>query len=340
MTAALAAAVQPALPRVRLATLPTPLEAAPRLGRALCCPLLQIKREDLTGLAFGGNKPRQLEVILGAALARGADTVVTTAGAQSNFCRAMAAACAKLGLKSILLLRGDGSAPPTGNLLLDRLFGAEIHWIDTADPYDPRVRERLDALIAACPGRPWLVQLPGVTGALAAAAATALAEELAGQWAEPPRAVCLAVGSGLTAAGLLAGFARLKLSVRIVAISVQQPTGFIAPLIRRRAREALELLGSRNEPEAALLEVEDRFIGRGYGVPTHDSLDAVTLAARCEGLVLDPVYTGKALAGLAALLAEGRLDAGGPLVFVHSGGGPTLFAQTEALARHLGGTSG
>jgi 1-aminocyclopropane-1-carboxylate deaminase/D-cysteine desulfhydrase-like pyridoxal-dependent ACC family enzyme len=321
-----------ALPRVGLARLPTPLVAAPQLGGRLGADLA-VKREDESGLGLGGNKARQIEVILGRLLAEGARTVLTTAGAQSNFCRATAAACARVGLRCILLLRGDGSADPVGNLLLDRLFGAEIHWIDTSDPYDPAVLERLQELARKAGEGARIVQLPGETGALAAAAAIGLAVELAEQSKEPPAAVYLATGSGLTAAGTALGFEALGLPTRVVAVSVQQPASFIEPLMRRRAREAAGLIGLDLHLSEERLVVDDGFIGPGYGVASPASLEAVTVTARDEALVLDPVYTGKAMAALMAHAAARRID--GRVVFVHSGGAPAFFSHTAAMAAHL-----
>jgi 1-aminocyclopropane-1-carboxylate deaminase/D-cysteine desulfhydrase-like pyridoxal-dependent ACC family enzyme len=328
---ALGAVLDRALPRVRLARLPTPLDAAPRLGAALGLDLA-VKREDESGLGQGGNKARQIEVILGRVLARGGRTVVTTAGAQSNFCRTLAAGAAMLGLRCLLLLRGGPDAPLTGNLLLDHLFGAEIHWIETGDPYDPAVLARLEELAAAAGQGAEIVQLPGETGPLAAAAAAGLAVELAGQWAAPPPTIHLAAGSGLTAAGLVLGLEAMGLPCRVVAISVQQPAGFIEPLIRRRVREAGALLGIEVEAGRDRLAVEDGFIGPGYGRPSAEAVEAVRLAARLEGLVLDPAYTGKAMAGLIARARAGRL--GGPALFIHTGGAPGLAAHAGAFAGH------
>lgn len=329
------------LPRLRLGHLPTPLDRAERLGGRLGFERLWVKREDLSGLAFGGNKVRRLEFLLAQALAEGADTVVTTAGAQSNFCRAAAAATASLGLRCILLLRGTGDLEPTGNLLLDQLLGAEIHWIATDDPYAVEVRERLERLMAAeraAGRRPYLVQLPGPTGPLAAAAAADLGDELLGQAKAPPHAIVLAVGSGLTAAGLLLACAAHDAATRILGISVQQPASFIRPLIWRRAREAAELLGLRVRIDAASLIVDDRFIGESYGVPSPQGLEALVLAARTEGLILDPAYTGKALAGLIRHASEGHLRNTDNVVFIHSGGGPGFFGHGAAVARALRGT--
>jgi 1-aminocyclopropane-1-carboxylate deaminase/D-cysteine desulfhydrase-like pyridoxal-dependent ACC family enzyme len=321
------------LPRRPLALLPTPLEPAPRLGERLGIDLL-VKREDQSGLGLGGNKARQIEVLLADALAHGADTVLTTAGAQSNFCRAFAAGAARLGLRCILLLRGDGRAAPAGNLLLDLLFGAEVHWIDTTDPYDPAVLERLEVLAASAGGRAWIVQLPGAAGPLAAAAGASLALELAAQCRPEPAAIYLAAGSGLTAAGLALGLAAAGLRARVGVVSVQQRRDFIEPLIRRRAGEAAALLGLDVGLSPDRLGVDDRWIAPGYGQPSRPSLDALTLAARLEGWLLDPVYTGKALAGLIADAEAGALP-GERVVFVHSGGAPALFAHGAAVARHL-----
>ena len=325
------------LPRLRLAQLPTPLEAAPRLGAAIGCRRLSVKREDQSGLGLGGNKPRQLEVILADARAKDCDTIVTTAAAQSNFCRATAAACAKVGWHCVLLLRGQPDAPVVGNLLLDHLFGAEVHWIDTTDPYSDAIQRRLDALLdtARAAGRaPYLVRLPGVTGPLAAAAAASLADEILSE-TDAPDWVVLAAGSGLTAAGLLAGFASAGVATRVMAISVQQPTGFIAPLILRRAREAAALLNMSAAIDPSRLVVDDRFIGDGYGIPSAGSLAALRIVGREAGLVLDPVYSGKAFHGLTECCREGSIGAEESVVFVHTGGAPGLFARSDIVAPAL-----
>jgi 1-aminocyclopropane-1-carboxylate deaminase/D-cysteine desulfhydrase-like pyridoxal-dependent ACC family enzyme len=321
------------LPRLPLALLPTPLEPAPRLGARLGIELL-VKREDQSGLGLGGNKARQVEVLLADAIAGGADTVLTTAGAQSNFCRTFAAGAARLGLRCILLLRGDGRAPPAGKLLLDQVFGAEVHWIETDDPYDPAVTRRLDALAASAGGRVHIVQLPGADGSLAAAAAASLALEVAEQCRPQAASIWLAAGSGLTAAGLALGCEILGLPARVRVVSVQQPRSFIEPLIRRRAEEAAALLGLDVRLAVDRLAVDDGWIGPGYGRPSRAALDAMVLAARLEGWALDPVYTGKALAALIAAAGSGEL-AGERVVFVHSGGTPALLTHGAALAAHL-----
>lgn len=329
------------LPRVALAQLPTPLEAAPRLSAALEGPPVWIKREDLSGLALGGNKPRQLEFLLAAALAEGAQAVVTTAALQSNFCRACAAAGARLGLKVGLLLRGDSHAAPQGNHLLDAIFGAELRYIPTRDPYDPRVAGWLDDFVADFERRglkTHVLHLPGRTGTLGAAAMVCTGEELAQQFAQHgvlPQAVFVASGSGLTVAGLALGFKALGVKTRVVGISVQRPAAFMVPLIVERANAAAELLGLAVRVDAGDFDFDDRHIGPGYGVVTRDAVDAIVLAGRTEGLLLDPVYTGKGMAGLLAQLREGAWRGDAPVVFFHSGGAPGLFAHAAEVAPWL-----
>jgi 1-aminocyclopropane-1-carboxylate deaminase/D-cysteine desulfhydrase-like pyridoxal-dependent ACC family enzyme len=323
---------------LRLALLPTPLEDHPRLGAAIGSPALMMKREDLSGLGLGGNKPRQLEVILAAAADAGCDALVTTAGAQSNFCRVTAAACARLGWRCVLLLRGAPPEDVTGNLLLDHLHGAEIHWIDTTDPYTDAIDERLGALaddLRAAGRRPFVVRLPGATGPLAAAAAVSLADEILAEWPRPAAHVVIATGSGLTAAGLVAGFARAGVATRVLAVSVQQQRPFIEKLILRRADEALRMLATPTSIDPTRLHVDDAFIGAGYGVPSPASLSAMALAGRLAGLVLDPAYTAKALACLIARLGDGRIAPDEPVVFVNTGGAPGLFAHAAAVQATL-----
>lgn len=321
------------LPRVRLAQLPTPLEPAPRLSAQVGGPPVWIKREDLSGLALGGNKARQLEFLMADAAAKGAQAVVTTAAVQSNFCRACAAAGAVLGMHVGLLLRGTGDEEVQGNYLLDRLFGAEVRFIDTRDPYDPAIAPALEQFVADLRARGLQTQvlhLPGRTGTLGAAAMVDTGAEMARQFAEQgiaPQAVFLAAGSGLTVAGVALAFKALGLATRVVGISVQRPSDFILPLIVERANAAAALLDLPVRLEPADIEVDDRHLGGGYGLVSTAGLDAMLLAGRTQGIVLDPVYTGKAMAGLLAQLREGRLRPDAPVVFFHSGGAPGLFAQ-------------
>ena len=329
------------LARVRLAHLPTPFEPAPRLSAELGGPAVWIKREDLSGLALGGNKPRQLEFLMAAALAQGAQAVVTTAAVQSNFCRACAAAGAKLGVKVGLLLRGSGQEDVQGNYLLDKVLGAELRFIPTQDPYDPRVPVWLDEFVADFQRRglkTHVFHIPGLTGTLGAAAMVHAGEEMARQFAEQqitPQAVFCAAGSGLTTAGLVLAFKALGLPTRVVCLSVQRPASFIAPLIVERANAAAQMLGLAVRVQADDFDTDDRFIGQAYGVPSREAVDAIALAGRTEGLLFDPIYSGKALAGMLAQVREGRWTGPAPLVFFHSGGVPGLFANAAQMAQWL-----
>lgn len=309
--------------RLALAALPTPLEEAPRLSERLGLRLL-VKRDDLSGLGFGGNKARKLEWLAADALARGCDTLVATGGAQSNFARVTAAAAARLGMACHLVLAGEPPARPSGNLLLDRLFGATLHF---AGSHDWRVLEaRTRALAGELGPRAYALPIGGATpvGALAFVAA---ADELLAQLAEPPDWVVLADGSGGTHAGLLAG---LPARVRVLGVDVARPPVPHRVGVPKLAAEAAALAG-RAAPAGELHLVDHT--GSGYGVVTEECQQAVGLAAASEGLVLDPVYTGKALAGLLAAAVEGRLS--GTAVFWHTGGSPALFA--DGLADRFSG---
>ena len=320
----------------RCALLPTPLEPAPRLGARLGVDLA-VKREDLSGLGQGGNKARQVEVLLAEAIARG--------------CRGRA----DHGERAVELLprvrrRRRGAPRPALHPAAARrrqrrrwtaiccstcCSAPRCTGSTTADPYDPAVLARLQALAAGAGAGAQIVQLPGEAGPLAAAAAASLALELAEQCAAGSRrSIWLAAGSGLTAAGLALGCEALGLRARVQVISVQQQRGFIEPRIRRRAEEAARLLGLDVRLGAERLVVDDGWLGPGYGQPSRPALDAVVLAARLEGWMLDPVYAGKALAALIAAAEAGEL-AGERVVFVCSGGAPALFAHGAALARHI-----
>ncbi len=325
------------LDRVALGAFPTPLEAAPRLAAALGVAALHVKREDLSGPALGGNKIRKLEFLLADARARGCDAVITTAGLQSNFCRALAGTAARLGMRCALLLRGGAPARREGNLFLDGLFGADIRFLDVKDPWDPRARAALDALadeLRAAGHRPYVIHLPGQSAGLGVAAWVDGARELDAQFAaqgiDPDRLV-LACGSSLTLAGLALGLKRAGRRCRVSGISVQQPAGRLVPWIVEAAARALELLAEGPALEAGDFDMVDGFVGEAYGVPSPDAIAAVRLAGACEGLVLDPVYTGKAMAGLRACVADGRFAPGETIVFLHSGGTPGLFANTDAF---------
>jgi D-cysteine desulfhydrase family pyridoxal phosphate-dependent enzyme len=311
-------------PAVGLAHLPTPLEPMGRLGAALGAPALYVKRDDCTGLALGGNKARKLEPLCAEAVAAGCDTLVTGGGPQSNHVRMTSAAANRLGLDCHVALAGDEPTTPSGNLLLDGLLGAHLHFTGPVDYYElESAIEALAASLARDGRQPFPIPVGGasVTGVAAYADA---ADELTAQAGEQDvdvRMVVVADGSGGTHAGLLAGL-RPEVDVLGVDVGTRPDLDAVVP---RLAAEAATRTG-RPAPRAAARIDHDRF-GAGYGALTDAAVEAIELAARLEGLVLDPVYTGKAMAGLVAAVREERVPREGALVFWHTGGSPALFAE-------------
>ena len=324
------------LPRCTLATLPTPLEAGPRLpGGAR----LWVKRDDLTGLGVGGNKARKLEFLCGEALAVGADTLVTVGAGQSNHCRMTAAAGARLGLETHLVLSGD--RPPTlvGNQLLAHLFGAHLHFTGVPAAHWGALeiaREALTEELVADGLQPHSIPIGGSTpvGALGYVAAFV---ELMHQCAEAdvrPRAIVFTSSSGGTHAGLVAGRALWRSLGEgegrlpdIVAIGVAKGVVLGLPDIAALASEALALVDADTAAvEAADVEIDTRWIGEDYAIPTAAADDAIVWAAQHGGWVLDRTYSGKGFAGLLGNAAEGRWGAADDVVFIHTGGLPAVFA--------------
>jgi D-cysteine desulfhydrase family pyridoxal phosphate-dependent enzyme len=323
-----------ALPRVSLcSSLPTPLEKMQRLSDSLKGPALWIKRDDLTGLALGGNKIRNHEFIFGEIMAQGCDTVITTAGVQSNMCRATAAAAAKLGLKCVLLLRGTGREPRQGNLLLDDLLGAEVRFIPTQDPYDSRVPGWLNEVkmeLIAAGRRPYVLHLTGTTSSLATCAYVGASQEIAGQFDEvgmDPEWMYVTAGSGITAAGLSLGLKHLGRRTRVVGISSAAPSDFLTGRILEYAEAGSSALSLGTRVLSSDFEVLDDYVGPGYGQSYDKVHKTIRRVAQAEGVLLDPVYTGKCFTGLFDQIEKGRISRDQSVVFLHSGGAPNLFAS-------------
>ena len=320
-----------AVPRVPLAALPTPLQDAPRLARRLGLSRLLVKRDDLTGLAMGGNKARKLEFDLAPALEQGCDVLVTVGGTQSNHAVLTAAAARRLGLDVRLVLGGPDVARRSGNLLLGTLYGAGTRYLvdddeneSLAGAMEVWVRE-----LRAEGRRPFAVPLGGSTGHGALGYVRAM-RELARQLDGAPCQVVTAVGSCGTLAGLALG-ARLFLpAARVVGISVSRAAGAIAARAAELAAESARLLGLEPLLDASHVEAHDEFRGE-YGVATEAGREAILECARLEGLLLDPVYTGKAMAGLIGLARARLLEPDVPVVFLHTGGLPILFAFDDAF---------
>lgn len=322
-------------PRALLARLPTPIEPLPRLSDHLGGPRLFVKRDDLTGLGLGGNKLRKLEFLLGAAQAQGADMVLTVGALQSNHARQTAAACAKLGLDCELILRRSSHATEaylnSGNMLLDRLFGARVHLLQAQESREERMAARTEALRMEG-RRPYCIPVGGSCG-LGNLGYAACAEEILVQADEMNvrfDAIIVATGSGGTQGGLVAGM-KLAGGMPVIGIAVEGTRREQASLAVGQAAEALRLLGISETGLDGAVEVLDDFVGPGYARPTESMREALSLAASCEGLVLDPVYTGKAFAGLVALTRGSRFNRQQSLLFVHTGGVPGLFGYPESV---------
>lgn len=326
------------LPRVHLAPLPTPLDEASRLSAALGGPRILLKRDDLTGVGLGGNKVRKLEYVIGRALAEGADTLVVSGGFQSNLARIAAAMGSRLGLQVELVLGGmpDEQRPVEGNLLLDHLYGANVHLVDTVPRWEfgtavEDVAEKLRS--EGC--RPYVVPLGGSSpeGMAGYVGAT---HELLAQLYEmkvQPDYLFVAVGSGGTYSGLLLGQLNLPVPYQVVGISVSRAADYLREKIPVEAAAAAAQLGLEKSPAAGDLRVYDDYIGAGYGSLTDGCREAIKLVARTEGVMLDPVYSGKCMHGLIDLIKRGEIGAGETVLFLHTGGWPALFAYD---AKNLG----
>lgn len=319
------------LPRIQLGQLPTPLEELPRLSQALHGPRLFIKRDDQTGLAGGGNKTRKLEFTVAEALREGADTLVTIGGAQSNHCRQTAAAAARCGLRCILVLRGNAPAVWNGNLLLDHLLGAQV--IFSGHRTQEAVAEEVAKEQEAAGHKPHVIPV-GASNALGAVGFVAAMEELDGQLKERQLTVdriVFASSSFGTQAGLCVGAKAIGFAGQLAAIAIDSPrdklqiaVAEIAAATSRRLR--LDLSFSPEEVVAY-----DGYLGAGYAIMGEPEAEAISMVARSEGILLDPVYTGRAMSGLMDLIRRGEIGEDETIVFWHTGGSAALFAYADQL---------
>jgi L-cysteate sulfo-lyase len=324
-------------PRVRFAHLPTPLEPMPNLTRLLGGPQLYVKRDDCTGLATGGNKARKLEFLIGEALAQGADTVITHGAVQSNHVRQTAAAACRYRLRCAALLerRVPGYGPEyetTGNVLFDRLFGAEVRFVAADTDMDAACAELAEE-IRANGGRPYYIPGGGSNAVGALGYANAGLELLQQANDLGLRIDCVVHGTGSTGtqAGLLCGLEGANAGIDVLGICVRRPAAVQAEAVYRTASAAAEHVGIRGGLERARVRANGDHVGPGYGIPTAGTIEAIRLAARHEGLLLDPVYTGKAMAGLIELCRKGHFSSDQNVVFLHTGGAAALFAYAREL---------
>ncbi|OPX37892.1 MAG: D-cysteine desulfhydrase [Desulfobacteraceae bacterium 4484_190.2] len=328
-------------PRLDLANTPTPLKPLKRLGEKLGIELY-IKRDDLTGAGLSGNKIRKLEFVLADALNCGADTVITCGGAQSNHARATVIAAAMIGLRSHLILRTpDPSNPPPleGNILLDRLVGSEIAWI-TPEEYKNRdeIFEQQAANLRKSGGKPYIIP-EGASNAMGAWGYIRAAEELANDLAnlpdgtDRPTTIINATGSGGTSAGLILGTHMLGINARVVSINVCDDRDYFVKVIGDICENAianyhLDLPFSRERD----IEIIDGYVGRGYALSQPEELALISDVARTEGILLDPVYTGKAFFGMTQELSRDPNRFGDRIVFMHTGGIFGLFPKANEFA--------
>ena len=311
------------IPRIRIALLPTPVEALPRLSAELGGPTILVKRDDLTGLAFGGNKTRKLDYLLAEAQANGAHTIITAGAVQSNHCRQTAAACARLNFDCILVLSGERPSTATGNLLLDQLFNTEIIWTS----YEERNQFLQFTFQNAWKAgrRPYLIPYGGSNTTGATAYVYAVQELIAQQY--QPDWIVFASSSGGTQAGLVAGAKLFGFKGKVLGISVDEPEGELKERVASLSTATTEALGEKTDILAQDILVIDSYIGAGYGIMGASEIEAIRLFARTEGLLLDPVYTGRAAAGMIDLIRRGYFKSDETVLFWHTGGTPAIFSD-------------
>lgn len=327
-------------PRARFAHLPTPLEAAPRLGEALGGLNLFIKRDDCTGLAGGGNKTRKLEFLLGAALAAGADTLVTQGAVQSNHVRQTIAAAAKFGLACEVILEERVATNAidyqgSGNVLLDHLLGGKSRRVPAGSDMNAAL-EQVAEEIRAKGGKPYVIPGGGsnTIGALGYVdCALELVRQADAQGLKIDRIVT-ATGSAGTHAGLVAGLALAGADIPVLGIGVRAPKETQEANVHKLAVATAEMLGHGDRVTREMTVADCDYVGEGYGLVDEAVIEALKLAARTEGLLLDPVYSGKAMKGLIALAKQGMFK-GETVVFLHTGGAQGLFGYHSVLEGHL-----
>jgi D-cysteine desulfhydrase family pyridoxal phosphate-dependent enzyme len=318
------------IPRIRFAQLPTPIEGLPRLSATLNGPRLYIKRDDQTGLAFGGNKTRKLEYLVAEAQANGAQTLVTAGAVQSNHCRQTAAAAAHFGYECILVLYGEKPNAASGNLLLDQLFGAEIVWTERGSR--DQVLQYAFQSAWNQGRRPYLIPYGGSNTTGAAGYVNALQELTVqtganGVLNQPPDWIVFPSSSGGTQAGLVLGAQLFGYPTKILGISVDEPQDVLQARVADLANRTADFLGEKSSLNAKDILVNSDYLGGGYGVLGETEQEAVHLFARREGVLLDPVYTGRAAAGLIDLIRKGFFTREETILFWHTGGTPALFAS-------------
>jgi L-cysteate sulfo-lyase len=318
--------------RVSLAHLPTPIDRLDRLSKHLGGPELLIKRDDQTGLALGGNKTRKLEFLVADALANGRDHLITTGAPQSNHCRQTAAAAARLGLGCSLVLRGQPPAVANSNLLLDRLVGAHLYW--SRDRPVTEVMGEVAAELQAMGRKPYTIPLGG-SNVMGATGYVLAMQELTDQLAASRLKVdhiVLASSSGGTQAGVVLGARIYDFRGSVLGISIDRPADDLKTQVSALATATATHLGLGTMAVGQSVVVNDDYLGEGYGIMGDLEIEAIRLLGQLEGILLDPVYTGRAMGGLIDLIRWGAFTRRQTILFWHTGGSPGLFAYADQLA--------
>ena len=326
-------------PRERIAVLPTPLQHAPRLTAALGGPQIYIKRDDLTGLALGGNKTRKLEYLVADAKAKGATHLITLGGEQSNHVRQTAAAARLAGMQAVLILASPVPEPEVqGNLLLDVLLGAEYHVIESMTERDEAIAT-ISEEISSKGGVPYVIPVGGSNAIGALGYVSAMLELSYQLWEQgvSPTAMYFGSGSGGTQGGIELGARLFGLNFDLRGVMVSPDIDAKRAQMGKILDETAELLGVKNPVDVAEVTLLDSYLGAGYGIPTEGGLEAIELLARTEGILLDTVYTAKAFSALVDEVRKGRYSADDTIVFLHTGGSPALFAKVPDLQPILSG---
>ena len=326
------------LPRVALGHWPTPLHELPHLSAALGGPRIFVKRDDLSGLALGGNKCRKLEYVLADAQRNGVDTLITSGSSQSNHALQTAAAARKLGMEAYLVLVKGIHVETQGNLLLQNILNSTVDILEVADPSEMfttmpgKMNELADELRSK--GRTPLVIPAGAEFPLGTVGWVDAAEEIGRQLKDQEidvQYVVLAHSGGGTQAGLVLGFKQLKLPLNVVGISTMYQKSAAVSAVVTLANDTARLLGFDQIITPDEVTLYDDYIGEGYGIPTEGCIEAIRLVAQTEAIFLDPVYSAKAMAGFIDLIRKGQFTSRDTVIFIHTGGVPALFAYHQEL---------
>ena len=332
------------LPRLTLGYYPTPLIEARNLSSVLSGPSIFIKREDLSGLALGGNKCRMLEFILAEAKKQGANAVISTAGSQSNYCLQIAAAARRLGMKPSFVLIKDQHCDIQGNLLLHSILDSVVQVMELADIgaiFSDIVSDKLDEVAAelqASGYKPFIIRhtIPDISAILGTVGWVNAADELVNQLIKrniKAQYIVLANGGGITQAGLALGLKYLSADYKVLGMSVYRKESAAIAAVKEYTDAVSDFLKLNIDVQPSEIEVNDGYIGDGYGLASEECLNAIRLVAQTEGIFLDPIYTGKAMAGLIDLIEKGRFKTEDKIVFIHTGGIPAIFAYHKEIAR-------